>query len=90
MDTLTDWIPLLGAAAIGLLAIILIASQRGTRLKRREAQNPGEPVVKPTGTTSSNPSASSPYATEMAELTTRNRELAREIAALASAKPAGS
>ena len=86
MDTLSDWIPLLGAAAIGLLAIILIASERGTKFKRREVQNPGEPLVGTTGTTPSDASFanSSSYATEMADVTKRNRELAREIAALAS------
>ena len=86
MDTLTDWIPLLGAAAIGLLAIILIASERGTKFKRREAQNPGEPPMGIEGTTPSAASSasSSSYATEMTDLTKRNRELAREIAALAS------
>ena len=86
MDALNNWIPLFGGLAIGLLAIILIASQRGSKAKRREPQNPGETRIELTDSTPSgvSPAASSTHTTETSDLIKRNRELAREIAALTS------
>src|SRR5713226_4153624 len=86
MNTLTDWIPLFGGAAIGLLVIVLIASARGSKAKRRDVKKTGETlagmtIVTPLDTPSP---VSAAHATERADLIERNRELAREIAALAS------
>ena len=86
MNALFSWIAIFGGAVIGLLAVVLIATGRGSKTKRHDVQNPADMLAGSDAIGRSEILLADEWrdTKDLDELAERNKQLVGEIASLRS------